>query len=103
MAHCVHPRIDEDLLPVLRDPQRLVQSVHVEAPSCRCTAAASAKPCPRDGSGGQRAAVRCLVCERDSLICIWVLKNIYLGVLTKLFLKNQIMSKTKKLIENRKK
>ena len=28
MAHCVHPRIDEDLLPVLRDPQRLVQSVH---------------------------------------------------------------------------
>ena len=30
MAHCVHPRIDEDLLPVLRDPQRLVQSVHVE-------------------------------------------------------------------------
>ena len=30
MAHRVHPRIDEDLLPVLRDPQRLVQSVHVE-------------------------------------------------------------------------
>ena len=26
----VHPRLDEDLLPVLRAPQRLVQSVHVE-------------------------------------------------------------------------
>ena len=30
LAHRVHPRLDEDLLPVLRDPQRLVQSVHVE-------------------------------------------------------------------------
>ena len=30
LAHCVHPRLDEDLLHVLRDLQRLVQSVHVE-------------------------------------------------------------------------
>ena len=30
LAHRVHPRLDEDLLPVLRDPQRLVQSVFVE-------------------------------------------------------------------------
>ena len=30
LAHRVHPRHDEDLLSVLRDPQRLVLSVHVE-------------------------------------------------------------------------
>ena len=30
LAHRVHPRLDEDLLPVLRDPQRLVQSVFVQ-------------------------------------------------------------------------
>ena len=30
LAHRVHPRLDEDLLHVLRDPQRLVQSVHME-------------------------------------------------------------------------
>ena len=30
LAHRVNPRLHEDLLSVLRDPQRLVQSVHIE-------------------------------------------------------------------------
>ena len=62
LAHRVHPRLDEDLLPVLRDPQRIVLSVRA--------AAASVKPRPHGGSGGQRAAIRCPVRDRDSLIWI---------------------------------
>ena len=69
LAHRVHPRLEEDLLHVLRDPQRLVQSDGA-APSPRRAAAASAKPRPHGGSGGQRAAIRCPVRDRDSLIWI---------------------------------
>ena len=75
LDHRVHPRLDEDLLHVLRDPQRLVQSDGA-APSPRRAAAASAKPRPHGGSGGQRAAIRCPVRDRDSLIWIWVLLKI---------------------------
>ena len=44
MNPTVHPRLDEDLLPVLCDPQRLVQSVHVER---HLLAAAPQQPLPR--------------------------------------------------------
>ena len=44
LAHRVHPRHDEDLLPVLRDPQRHVQSVQVER---RLLTATPQQPPPR--------------------------------------------------------
>ena len=43
LAHRVHSHLDEDLLHVLRDLQRLVQSVHVE----HLLAAAPQQPLPR--------------------------------------------------------
>ena len=44
LAHRVQPHLDEDLLHVLRDLQRLVQSVHVER---HLLAAAPQQPLPR--------------------------------------------------------